>query len=285
MLFCMMGNPRRGVTLVLVIPVLLISVAASAAAANRAELWERWTNHDADSNLRVDHGAWTRFLEEYVLTATGSGVNLFRYADVTAADRRLLNDYIRSLSETPISEYRRDEQMAYWINLYNALTIQIVLDHYPVDSIRDIRLSGLFRAGPWDAEMVEVEGIALTLNDIEHRILRPIWADPRVHYAVNCASIGCPNLQPQAYTADNVEELLDEGARDYVNHPRGVTFSNGTLTVSSIYDWFQEDFGGSVDGVIDHLGRHAHPALAARLAAHDGRVRFAYDWNLNDASR
>ena len=149
---------------------------------------------------------------------------------------------------TPVSSLNRGEQLAYWINFYNALTVQVILDHYPTDSILDIKISpGFFSIGPWDKKLVTVEGEELSLNDMEHRILRPIWRDPRIHYGVNCASIGCPNLLTTAYTADNVDGLLTENAVAYVNHPRGASLQNGALTVSSIYDWFEEDFGGNED--------------------------------------
>ena len=182
----------------------------------------------------------------------------------------------------PISRYSRDEQLAYWINLYNALTVQAVLDDYPVESIRKISISpGLFSIGPWDRKLIRIEGEDLTLNDIEHRILRPIWQDPRIHYAVNCASISCPNLMPTAFTGANADELMTAGAREYINSPRGVTVRNGRLYVSSIYDWFDDDFGGTDARVIAHLREYASPALDAKLARISRISGDDYDWDLN----
>ena len=95
----------------------------------------------------------------------------------------------------------------------------------------------------WKKKLLTIEGEEVSLNDIEHRILRPIWRDPRIHYAVNCASIGCPNLVSTPFTAENTEALLDQGARNYINHPRAVNISSkGKVTVSSIYSWFESDF-------------------------------------------
>ena len=128
-----------------------------------------------------------------------------------------------------------------------------------------------------------VEGERLSLDDIEHGILRPIWHDPRIHYALNCASISCPKLQPIAFTANNEERLLDEAARAYVNDPRGVRITNGRLTVSSIYVWYRDDFGSSDSAVIDHLRRYASPQLAAELARFRKPDEDAYDWRLIDA--
>lgn len=266
----------------LVILVALVLVTLPLAAQRR-ELWDRWTAHDPASTATIDHSEWQWFLDTYLVTGTPSGVFLVRYGDVTAADRARLDAYVASLEATRISSFNRDEQYAFWFNLYNAYTVKLILDNYPVDSIRDISISpGLFSRGPWGAKLMEIEGEELSLDDVEHRILRPIWDDPRIHYGVNCASIGCPNLRPEAFTAANVDRLLTVGANEYVNDPRGVSFSGNRMTVSSIYNWFQEDFGGNVEGVIDHLLQFAEPELAERIRAYDGRVRYEYDWSLNE---
>ena len=181
-------------------------VGNSALAAPEAELWPRWQKHDPASTRTVDHSPWLAFLGKYVAAEHPSGVNRLRYGDVTKTDKGALDGYIARLEKLPISDYGRNAQKAYWINLYNALTVKVVLDHFPVKSIKDISLSsglfgGLFGGGPWTAKLATVEGEKVSLDDIEHRILRPIWRDNRVHYAVNCASIGCPNLQAEPFTA------------------------------------------------------------------------------------
>lgn len=267
------------------LPVFLLAttLAAPLTAAPQAELWERWTAHDPNSNLSVDHSRWNSFLEEYVRYSNALDMNVLPYGEVSPEDRRLLESYISELEETAVSELSRPSQKAYWINLYNAKTVQLILEHYPVDSIRDIKLGGLFSRGPWNEEIMEIEGEQLSLNDVEHRILRPIWEDPRIHYAVNCASIGCPDLPPRAYTAAETDRMLDEGARRYINSDRGVAFSDGTLYLSSIYDWFQEDFGGSLEGVFSHLRRYADEETMQDLERYSGSVQYRYDWSLNEA--
>jgi len=184
------------------------------------------------------------------------------------------------MSRIEISRYNRDQQRAFWINLYNALTVEVVLDHYPLESIREIS-SGWFSRGPWDLELIEIEGEALTLNDIEHRILRPIWRDPRIHYAVNCASLGCPNLRMQAFTAANSDSLLEAGAVEYINHPRGARVVDGELHVSSIYVWFKADFGGNDAGVIAHLKKYAKGELRAAIDGIEHIDDDSYDWRIN----
>jgi hypothetical protein len=264
-------------------------VSIEALFAPKAEPWPRWQAHDPASEATVDHATWGRLLERYLRPGPLSdedGVNHFDYAAVTSSDRAALGRYIMNLADLPIDDYSRAEQFAYWVNLYNALTVHVVLSHYPVASIRDIDVSpGLFADGPWDRELVTVAGEALTLNDIEHRILRPIWQDPRIHYAVNCASIGCPNLQAAPFTAENTEALLESAARSYVNSPRGVSFGETGLVVSSIYVWFQDDFGDSDADVIAHLERYAEPALAERISKTPRLSGHTYDWSLNGARR
>ena len=255
-----------------------------ALFAPSADLWERWQAHDPASTATIDHSPWDRLLAAYVVRGA-DGIALFAYGRVTEADRAALDAYVGGLAATPISGYARPEQRAYWINLYNALTVQVVLDHYPVVSISDIDISpGLFAKGPWDRKLLEIEGEPVSLNDIEHRILRPIWQDPRLHYALNCASLGCPDLMQKAYAAAIAETLLDTAAHGYVNHPRGARIDGGKLTVSSIYAWFQEDFGGSDKTIIAHLKRYAAPPLAAKLAEIGTIADHDYDWSLNDAA-
>ena len=255
-----------------------------ALFAPSADLWERWQTHDPASTATIDHSAWDRLLAAYVVRGT-DGIARVAYDRVTPADRESLATYVSGLAATPISSYSRPEQRAYWINLYNALTVQVVLDHYPVDSILDIDISpGLFAKGPWGRELLQIEGKPVSLNDIEHRILRPIWQDPRIHYALNCASLGCPDLMQMAYTAAISDELLDTAAHAYVNHPRGARIDDGRIKVSSLYAWFQEDFGGSDRAIIAHLRHYAAPPLAAALAPFDTIADHDYDWSLNDAA-
>jgi hypothetical protein len=228
------------------------------------------------------HGPWQAFLDRYLVTDDVSGIHLVRYDAVTPADRAALDAWIDGLAGTDPGGASRDAQMAYWINLYNALTVQVILDEPDVDSIRDIS-SGLFSSGPWGRKMARVAGEDLSLDDIEHRILRPHYRDARIHFAVNCASLGCPDLAAEAYTAENLERLLDGGARAYVNHPRGVTVTDGRMTVSSIFDWYRGDFPEGRGGLLGWLASYAEAPLADRIRAHDGRIRDDYDWNLNAA--
>ncbi|MGB0551593.1 MAG: DUF547 domain-containing protein [Alphaproteobacteria bacterium] len=252
-----------------------------ALFAPDAEPWPKWEKHDPASIARIDHSDWDLILKSYVRPGP-DGVNRFAYSRLAAEDATQLHRYVDRLAAISISQFSRREQLAYWINFYNALTIQVVITHYPIDSIREIDLGGGgFGGGPWDKKLVAVEGEDLSLYDIEHRILRPIWQDPRIHYAVNCASIGCPNLRRSAYEGGTVNRVLESAARNYVNNPRGVSIQNGDLVISSLYVWFRPDFGDSDAAILEHLRRYAGPTLKSSL---DGQETFSdhrYDWGLN----
>lgn len=231
--------------------------------------------------------AFDALLKRYVQAGT-DGVNRVDYGrwKASAADRAALASYIEALAGMRPSTLQRNAAFAYWANLYNAITLKVILDRYPVASIRDIKSDGLFDpkayVGPWRTKRVTVEGKALSLDDIEHDIMRPTFKDPRVHYSVNCASIGCPNLPMAAWRAASLDADLDTAARAFVNHRRGVeVLAGGKLRVSSIYKWFRDDFGPDDAAVIAHLKRYAAPELAAKLATVTAIGEDQYDWSLN----
>ena len=259
-------------------------IPALSQAAPESELWDYWTAHDPASTRSLDHGTWNTFLGKYVYPRE-DGINRVAYDGVSPSDRRKLDGYIARMATEAVTRLNRDEQQAYWINLYNALTVQLILDAYPVKSIRDIDISpGVFSDGPWGKALVEVEGRPVSLDDIEHRILRPIWNDPRIHYAVNCAALGCPHLGTGAFVADKMDEYLDHSARAFINNPRAVREQSGELILSSLYQWYGADFGGSDEGVLRHLAAFADEPLAKILAATTSIGGYAYDWALNDTS-
>ena len=243
-----------------------------------------WDASDETNTATIDHGSWQEILDGYVRT-DDSGVNLFDYAALSsnAGDTAKLSAYIDRLQRLDPLTCSRAEQMAYWINLYNAVTVRVVLSEYPVDSIKEIHEGVVPNTGPWQDKHANVNGRDLSLDDIEHGILRPLWRDRRIHYGVNCAAYGCPHLLATAFTAANTEELLEQGARDYVNDARGVDFvDEDSIVVSSIYEWYAEDFGNTEESVLAHLVDYADKDLAARLEGFDGSIEYDYDWSLNE---
>lgn len=267
-----------------------VITAKPAAAATVTELFSA---HAAGSTQTVDHSAWDGLLKSYV-KPSADGVNRVDYKAFKASGHKPLKDYVARLEATDPTKLDKREQFAFWANLYNAKTIDIVLDHYPVGSIREISIDdGLLgflkksvgAGGPWKAKVLKINGQALTLDNVEHDILRPVQKDPRVHYSVNCASYGCPNLATEAFTGAKLDSQLDAGARAFVNHPRGIAVENGKITASSIYEWFEADFGGNAASVLAHVRTYATPELAQKLTGLSSIAAYQYDWKLNDTPR
>ena len=260
-----MRNARKRNSLAASFLVAAIGVSPQVAGAQETDL----------------HAQWDVLLDAYI-TQSDDGVNRFDYARLAASDddQAALQAYIGALEATPVSTLDRDAQYAFWANAYNALTVELIVENWPVDSIRQIKPHP-FSIGPWRMTVATFEGVEMSLDDIEHETLREDWSDPRVHYAVNCASIGCPNLQTRAFRAETLDAQLDAGAIAYVNDPRGVTVvGDGRVEVSRIYKWFREDFGDSNEGVLEHLRAYAQDDLKAQLE--DARiVGHAYDWAIN----
>lgn len=226
-------------------------------------------------------------LGRYVVPGT-DGVNRVRYDawKASEADVSALDAYIQSIEAAKISKLSRDEQFATWANLYNAITIRVILRSYPVKSIRDIKSTGTLSPkallGPWETKLATIEGKKYSLDEIEHGTLRAKFKDPRVHYAVNCASYGCPNLQTKAWRAATLSADLDAAARAYINHPRGVSVTPDGLQLSGIYDWFKTDFGPNEAALLAHLSKYSSPAQAAKIAGAPGIAGYGYDWSLNE---
>lgn len=260
---------------------ILLLAALLATAASADELAQKFSATDPGSQETIDHAPWQALLDAYVKRGE-DGLNRVDYARFKAEGAAQLDSYLEALQRVDVASLNRAEQFAFWVNLYNAKTVDLVLEHYPVPTIREIRLSGLFSPGPWKSKVVTVAGAQLSLDDIEHRILRPIWRDPRIHYAVNCAAVGCPNLMREAFTGATKDRLLEAAARDFIESPRGVRFKGEAVIVSKIYSWYKEDFGGDDASVLAHIRRYATGALAERLKEAGTISGYEYHWGLND---
>jgi len=170
--------------------------------------------------------------------------------------------------------WTREERIPFWINAYNVFTLKAIAERYPVRGIRQIR-------GVWTDLRFRAASRELTLDDIEHRILRPEFKDARVHFAINCASVSCPPLREEPYVAARLDAQLDEAARRYLASPLGLRAAGRTLYVSSIFKWYGEDFLPA--GVLGAIVRYGPTAAQEIARSRDVRVRFLpYDWSLND---
>jgi len=231
-----------------------------------------------EESVEAMEAVYADFLGKYI--SETDGINFVAYGDVSAEDRAMLKGYVASLEARGPAGLSRDEEMAFWFNLYNAKTIDVILDAYPISSIRKL---GSFNSGPWNDKNMTVNGIGeMSLNDIEHETLRANWVEPRIHYAVNCASFGCPNLKDTPWTAEALEADLADAASGYINHPRGFRVDNGRVMASKIFNWYKEDFGGDNEGILAHARLYAEGDLKAALDTATTISGFEYNWDLNE---
>lgn len=259
----------------------LVLITSTTHASFHKSLWPIWEINNPLSSVKIDHSGWQAFLDKRVQT-NEENINLVDYNHLTDADYALLQQYIEKMSKIDIAQYNRNEQLAFWINLYNALTVQVISDYYPIGSIEEINISpGLFNIGPWGKKLVTINNIPLSLDEIQNRIIRPIWNDQRALYAINNGSIGAANLSKQAYSGSTINEALNEAAFGYINSLRGVQVIEGALIVSKIYDWYNEDFGGSKQDVITHLKQFAKEPLQSQLKHVNNIDNYIYNWHLN----
>jgi hypothetical protein len=262
---------------------LWLAIAAGAGPAGHAQ-----------AGFDHGYGAYAALLRSHL---RGDRVDYRALKD----NRDALDVVVRSFgaaSEGDVQGWSRPQQIAYWINAYNVFTLRAIVDHYPIEgswfsrfprnSIRQID-------GVWTALRWKAAGRELTLDDIEHRILRPVHREPLVHFAVNCASVGCPPLALEPYRADGLDAQLETAARRYLASPQGLVVRGDVLSVSSILKWYGEDFveryagrgpkaGSAVDRAILALVAAFGPAQAKDVVARGrARIRYlAYDWSLND---
>lgn len=210
------------------------------------------------------HSLWSTALKEHVDEA--GHVNYAKWKE----DTTLLDDYITSLKENPPAEFwSRNDSLAYFINAYNAVTVKLILDHYPLKSIRKL-------ITPWRFKRFELEGEKISLNHIEHQILRKM-NEPRIHFAINCASASCPKLFNTAFYAHTMEEQLEEATTLFINDPLRNQLSKKEMAISRIFQWFASDFGTKKE-------RHAFiRKYATQPVDKNAKVRFLnYDWQLNE---
>lgn len=259
--------------------ILLAAALMAMPLALSAQARDVTSNITKDASMvKAQHAQWTRLLAKYVHDSD-DGINRIDYGALkaNAADRAALDAYIARFSDMDLSG-TNDAAFAAWSNLYNAVTVRYIVQKYPLGSIKD----GYVFGGPWKKIMVPVGGRNLSLDAIEHQILRPGFDDPRVHYAINCAAFSCPNLMAKAWEPATLDADLDAAARAYINDPRGVRATDRGLVLSSIYDWFAADFGGSKQDVIDHLLKYADTGLAKEIRANPKIRSYDYDWSIND---
>ncbi len=220
----------------------------------------------------VDHSLYAGLLKKYVKDGI---VDYQGFKN----EESVLDRYLKVLEKVDSKTLSHNEQFAFYINAYNAWTIKLIMSEYPgVKSIKE--LGSLFKS-PWKKKISRIDGTIITLDDIEHNILRPRFKDPRVHFAVNCASKSCPPLRPEPYRGGDLNQQLDEMTRAFVNNSGNNRLKGHTLYASSIFKWFAEDFN---QDIIGFFFKYAKEDLKKQLEAGRGKIKVKYldyDWSLN----
>ena len=226
---------------------------------------EEATSPTREMELVFDHGNWDALLKKYV-NAKGD-VNYLGFKDSYSE----LKAYLNTLSETlPDDSWDRNEVLAYWINAYNAFTVQLILDNYPVNSIKDIK-------DPWGTRFFKLGEKWYNLQEIEHKILRKM-DEPRIHFAINCASFSCPQLLNEAFTAANMEAQLEEMTRKFVNDPTRNIITEEKVQLSQIFKWYKKDFTEE-ESLLAYINRYTEIDITTKT-----KVNYIkYDWRLNEA--
>jgi len=223
----------------------------------------------------VDHSLYADLLNKYVKDG------VVNYQGFKNEEKRL-DEYLKVLEGTDTGKLSRNEQLAFYINAYNATTIKLILSGYPgIRSIWDLG-SRIFKSkSPFRKKIVRIEGKTMSLDDLEHGIIRPRFKDPRVHFAVNCASKSCPPLISEPYQGSILDQQLDDSTRAFLNNAKRNRLEGNRLHVSKIFKWFEEDFN---DDVVGFFLRFADTELKERLMTNRDNIKVKYldyDWSLN----
>lgn len=228
------------------------------------------TTSPAKAGTPITHESWTALLQKHVSSSGCVNYEGFK------KDKAKLYAYCELLSKHhPADSWSKDQKYAYWINAYNAYTIKLIVDNYPVKSIKD--LGGTLTNKVWDKKYIELGGKTYSLTDIEHNILRPKFKDARVHAAINCASISCPNLYNKAFEAKGLDATLDKVFKKWVNDKSKNTITADKLEISKIFKWFEEDFTRNGQTVIGYINKYSDVKVKA-----DASISYkSYNWNLN----
>jgi hypothetical protein len=263
---------------------LLVAVASGqpAYAGSKVYVGSQIASSRQVSMDRIDHSTWNVILRKYV---DSDGMVDYRALHATSADVRAIDGYLQTLSAAnPQARASRDSQFAFWINAYNAVTVRGILREYPTSSIRN-HTAKLYGYNIWKDLQLYVGGQPYSLEQVEHEILRKM-GEPRIHFAIVCASIGCPRLLNEAYVTDRVQQQLDTNARDFFARSRNFHYDQvgRRFHISSILSWFGEDFGSDQAAQLRTIAAWL-PSDAARQAAMQNAVRVSfldYNWNLNE---
>jgi hypothetical protein len=249
-----------------------------------AALWA--PSNAAAATAPPDYSAWGELLAKYYHPARG-----MKYRELRQNDEATLERIRQQLAQVDPAQLSRQDQLAYWINLYNVSVVGLVVDNYPLDSIRDLSTDPVIRLNVFKKPHVRVKGGTMSLNDVENLKVREGFRDARIHFAINCAAESCPPIRTEPYVGARIDEQLDDQARLFLASPRGARLEGHgdelTVHLTKVMDWFGEDFEEWAGGRVAFLKRYLSTEKRQRLeAAKDVDLEFDdYSWKLNDASR
>jgi hypothetical protein len=246
-----------------------------------SEDWQQWAVNNPASTEEIDHSIWNRILKTYVST-NSKGQNLFNYAAVSPADQRALKHYLEVLSLVKVGGLNKNEQLAFWINAYNAIVVQAILKSYPVESVLDVD-GNIFNRGPWKDNYFSVGGMPINLFNIRHNILFANWDDIRVIYTLSCGAIGCPNIGSKAVRGKHVGGYLNSATIAFINGPVAILkFDNGSIKTSRLFYWSKREFKKRKISLLSHLKFYAAGDMAYKLKSVDRFAGYGFNWHLND---
>lgn len=233
-----------------------------------------------------DYSTWSSLLSKYYDPAQG-----MNYKALKANDKKTLDDLRRQMGTVDVQSLSRQDQFAYWINLYNINVVGVVVDNYPVESIRDISTDPIIRLNVFKKPSVQTKKGAISLNDVENEKVREGFKDPRIHFAINCAAKSCPPIRTEPYEGAKINDQLDDQVRKFLNGPHGARLAKdgGELVVhvTKIMDWFSDDFNKWSGGPVTFLKRYVSNDKRKMMDAAGNQIDLKfddYDWKLNDAS-
>lgn len=221
----------------------------------------------------LTHSIWNDLTSKHVSTKGNVDYKGF------LQDEKKLDVYLNELSQQhPDKSWKKNDQLAFWINTYNAFTVKLILKYYPVNSIKDIAGSIYKINTPWDIKFIHIDNETYDLNNIEHGILRKKFKEPRIHFALNCASVSCPKLRNEAYIGEKIDAQLDDQAKCFINNPEKNKITAQDAQLSLIFKWFAGDFKSKKKNAIDFINKYSEEKIVGTT-----KISYlSYDWNLNE---
>lgn len=299
--------------LTLVLLVFLITPVYGQEETNSADPFAKFGNYTEGSDMAINHVGWDTMLQATVKVIEPSSVKLATVKPKVKTGTRIsrgsssaareetnrvrfhllkqehldmVAQYIGELERLPnsypLADFNKNEQLAYWLNLHNAVLFEQLAKEYPISKLKKLRYGKSKKTALWDEKLVTVEGVSLSLNDIQNKILIRHWASPLVLYGLYQGSIGGPSLPNQAFTGENVQRLLKKSAKEFVNSNRGVKFWGTKARVSLLYEMGKSAFPNWETDLAAHLNSFANATLRANLAGAESFTPKIYDWNIAD---